>query len=202
MTLSGASGLIESRNSCLAAEEVLRNEAGSDRWTTINAGDAGELVPLEADEQINTLESANLNAETITAMRKGADALKGIHKQLWVILRDVAYSAGRSIKSTLSWTIFANRWILRTRYQRLSRTPLPQEPRSTRTSCLKSLLLWSRRNWTTASSGLTMCQYTPQLFHSELVKHRYPRLWRMMMMRSFVGFKPSLRASWACQVVH
>ena len=33
--------------------------------------------------QVNTLESANLNAETMVAMRRGADALRGIHNSLY-----------------------------------------------------------------------------------------------------------------------
>lgn len=35
--------------------------------------------------QVNTIESANLNAETMLAMKKGADALKAIHGNLYVI---------------------------------------------------------------------------------------------------------------------
>lgn len=35
--------------------------------------------------QVNALESANLNAETINAMRRGADALRGIHTTLLVV---------------------------------------------------------------------------------------------------------------------
>ncbi|KAF5370042.1 hypothetical protein D9758_001100 [Tetrapyrgos nigripes] len=34
---------------------------------------------LQLEMQVNTLESANLNAETMAAMKKGADALKVIH---------------------------------------------------------------------------------------------------------------------------
>jgi charged multivesicular body protein 4A/B len=33
--------------------------------------------------QMNTLESANLNAETIAAMKKGAEALKSIHGHMY-----------------------------------------------------------------------------------------------------------------------
>lgn len=35
---------------------------------------------------MNALESANLNAETMLAMKKGSEALKGIHTSLYVKL--------------------------------------------------------------------------------------------------------------------
>jgi charged multivesicular body protein 4 len=43
-------------------------------------------VNFDADPvlQVNAIESANLNAETMLAMKKGADALKGIHSSLLV----------------------------------------------------------------------------------------------------------------------
>ncbi|WWD16537.1 vacuolar-sorting protein SNF7 [Kwoniella shandongensis] len=41
---------------------------------------AGQRLTLET--QVNAIESANLNAETMAAMKKGADALKGIHSNL------------------------------------------------------------------------------------------------------------------------
>ncbi|WVN85732.1 vacuolar-sorting protein SNF7 [Cryptococcus depauperatus CBS 7841] len=41
---------------------------------------AGTRLTLET--QVNAIESANLNAETMIAMKKGADALKGIHSNL------------------------------------------------------------------------------------------------------------------------
>lgn len=34
---------------------------------------------MQLEMQVNTLESANLNAETMSAMKKAADALKVIH---------------------------------------------------------------------------------------------------------------------------
>ncbi|RSH94648.1 ESCRT-III subunit protein snf7 [Saitozyma podzolica] len=43
---------------------------------------AGTRLTLET--QVNAIESANLNAETMLAMKKGADALKGIHSSLKV----------------------------------------------------------------------------------------------------------------------
>jgi charged multivesicular body protein 4 len=41
---------------------------------------------LQLEMQVNTLESANLNAETMAAMKKGSDALKSIHGGLCVYL--------------------------------------------------------------------------------------------------------------------
>jgi charged multivesicular body protein 4 len=43
---------------------------------------AGTRLTLET--QVNAIESANLNAETMLAMKQGADALKGIHSSLCV----------------------------------------------------------------------------------------------------------------------
>jgi hypothetical protein len=34
--------------------------------------------------QVNAIESANMNKETLDAMKKGADVLKGIHGKLYV----------------------------------------------------------------------------------------------------------------------
>jgi hypothetical protein len=41
---------------------------------------------LQIEMHVNTLESANLNAETMAAMKKGADALKTIHKGMCVLI--------------------------------------------------------------------------------------------------------------------
>ena len=41
---------------------------------------------LQLEMQIHTLESATMNAQTVGALKKGADALKGIHGQLSVPL--------------------------------------------------------------------------------------------------------------------
>jgi hypothetical protein len=35
---------------------------------------------------VNAIESANMNKETLDAMKKGADVLKGIHGKLCVLL--------------------------------------------------------------------------------------------------------------------
>ena len=40
---------------------------------------------LQLEMQVNTLESANLNAETMQAMKKASDALKVIHNGLCVL---------------------------------------------------------------------------------------------------------------------
>ena len=40
---------------------------------------------LQLEMQVNTLESANLNAETILAMKKASDALKVIHGSLYAV---------------------------------------------------------------------------------------------------------------------
>lgn len=40
---------------------------------------------LQIETQVSTLESANLNAETMAAMKKGADALKVIHSKVYVV---------------------------------------------------------------------------------------------------------------------
>lgn len=40
---------------------------------------------LQIEMQVSTLESANLNAETMAAMKKGADALKVIHSKVYVL---------------------------------------------------------------------------------------------------------------------
>lgn len=39
---------------------------------------------MTLETQVNAIESANMNLETMTAMRKGADALKTIHGSLYV----------------------------------------------------------------------------------------------------------------------
>ena len=39
---------------------------------------------LQIEMQVSTLESANLNAETMLAMKRGADALKVINNKVYV----------------------------------------------------------------------------------------------------------------------
>jgi len=52
---------------------------------------SGSRMTLET--QVNTIESANLNAETMTAMKKGADALKVIHGNLTIDKVDATMEA-------------------------------------------------------------------------------------------------------------
>lgn len=52
---------------------------------------AGTRLQLEV--QVNTLESANINANTLDVMRKGANALKGIHDGLSMDKVDATMSA-------------------------------------------------------------------------------------------------------------
>ena len=40
---------------------------------------------LQLEVQVNTLESANINANTLDVMRRGANALKDIHNGLCVV---------------------------------------------------------------------------------------------------------------------
>jgi charged multivesicular body protein 4 len=59
--------------------------------------DSLHIPPL----QVNAIESANLNAETMIAMKKGAEALKGIHGNLCVgvsdgVTRFVGYAASKA----------------------------------------------------------------------------------------------------------
>jgi charged multivesicular body protein 4A/B len=41
---------------------------------------------LQLEVQVNTLESANINANTLDVMRRGAGALRDIHNGLYVLL--------------------------------------------------------------------------------------------------------------------
>ena len=46
---------------------------------------------LQLEMQVNTLESANMNANTLDVMRKGASALKGIHDGLYVFFKNLPH---------------------------------------------------------------------------------------------------------------
>ncbi|KZT29331.1 Snf7-domain-containing protein [Neolentinus lepideus HHB14362 ss-1] len=48
---------------------------------------------LQLESQVNTLESANLNAETMAAMKKGADVLKTIHGNMTMDKVDATIAA-------------------------------------------------------------------------------------------------------------
>ncbi|KAF9263458.1 Snf7-domain-containing protein [Marasmius fiardii PR-910] len=58
---------------------------------------AGTRTQLEM--QVNTLESANLNVETMAAMKKAADVLKGIHGKMTVEQVDATMDAVREQKA-------------------------------------------------------------------------------------------------------
>lgn len=81
---------------------------------------------IELTVQVNAIESANLNAETMVAMKKGADALKGIHSSLYVssfrLVGSHVDALAKSKRSTRRWTASGNRWTLRTRYRMPFRT--------------------------------------------------------------------------------
>lgn len=101
---------------------------------------AGTRLTLEA--QVNAIETANLNAETMVAMKKGADALKGIHGSLYVLFSSPLSCRSRSSSGELTcndiprdlflaistrsmrrWNPFGNRWTSRTRSRTRSATP-------------------------------------------------------------------------------
>jgi hypothetical protein len=48
---------------------------------------------LQLETQVNTLESANLNAETMAALKKGSDALKVIHGNLYEFIFFLSFLA-------------------------------------------------------------------------------------------------------------
>jgi hypothetical protein len=90
---------------------------------------AGTRMTLET--QVNAIESANMNLETMTAMRKGADALRNIHGSLYVagcasscgVVADASLLLpATSTRSTRRWTRFASRWTSQTRSAMRSRT--------------------------------------------------------------------------------
>ena len=59
---------------------------------------------LQLEMQVNTLESANLNAETMAAMKKASEALGHIHGNMYVL----AYTL---LLSVLLSTSIAGQWI-------------------------------------------------------------------------------------------
>lgn len=88
--------------------------------------------------QVNAIETANLNAETMIAMKKGAEALKGIHGNMYVsslppqsrllISLELPFYVtghcvtGKSTRLTPLWTKSGNRWRLATRFRMLFQT--------------------------------------------------------------------------------
>jgi charged multivesicular body protein 4 len=67
---------------------------------------------LQLEMQVNTLESANLNAETMAAMKKASDALKVIHGKLSVLLDFMLQNKLTSMP--VQWTRWMQRWRLST----------------------------------------------------------------------------------------
>lgn len=61
---------------------------------------------LQLELQVNTLESANLNAETMAAMKKGSDALKVIHNGMCVAPRLSPWSCRSRADSLTMWRLF------------------------------------------------------------------------------------------------
>lgn len=86
---------------------------------------------LPPSVQVNAIESANMNMETMNAMKKGAAVLKNIHGKLYASpqlgfvrrrrgreLMEDSDDAGTLTKWTLRWTTCARSWSLRTRSPR------------------------------------------------------------------------------------
>ena len=61
----------------------------------MHEGDLDKLagMRLQLEVQVNTLESANMNANTLDTMRRGANALRDIHNGLCVHLHTLAFLA-------------------------------------------------------------------------------------------------------------
>lgn len=62
----------------MATQALRRKKANESEMDRL----AGQRLQLEL--QINTLESANLNAETMAAMKKASDVLASIHGNMYV----------------------------------------------------------------------------------------------------------------------
>jgi len=80
------------------------------RRKKVNEGRLDQLSGqrLQLEMQVNTIESANLNAETMQAMKKGSDALKAIHGNLTITKVDEtmeAINAQREIANEISEAI-------------------------------------------------------------------------------------------------
>jgi hypothetical protein len=84
-------------------------EKDLDKWTN---------TKNTIEQQVFALENANINLETMKAMKAGADAMKGIHGTLYVPI----YSISEYILMTdlprkwiRSWTIFEIKWPYQTK---------------------------------------------------------------------------------------
>ena len=123
---------------------------------------------MTLETQVNAIESANMNLETMQAMRRGADALKQIHGSLCVSL--IAYNKScecmliitstlaTSTKSIRPWTPFESRWISRTRSRMPSR--IPSEWATILTRCVRV----QRFRW----HSLTLCPFIQDELKNEL----------------------------------
>jgi Snf7 len=86
------------------------------RRKKMHEGDLDKLAGtrLQLETQVNTLESANINANTLEVMRKGANALKDIHNGMCVPLfltsgEQILFSLSRSF--VLPLVIFFFFWV-------------------------------------------------------------------------------------------
>jgi charged multivesicular body protein 4A/B len=77
------------------------------RRKKMHEGDLDKLAGtrLQLETQVNTLESANINANTLEVMRKGANALKDIHNGMCVPL---FLTSGEQILFSLSFLLFTS----------------------------------------------------------------------------------------------
>jgi charged multivesicular body protein 4A/B len=66
---------------CIVATAALRRKKAMETEMDRLGG-----TRLQLEMQVSTLESANLNAETMAAMKKAADALKVIHGNMCVFI--------------------------------------------------------------------------------------------------------------------
>ncbi|KAI0065884.1 Snf7-domain-containing protein [Artomyces pyxidatus] len=82
----------------IARENAVSNKTAATaalRRRKIHEADLQRLAGtrLQLEMQVNTLESANLNAETMAAMKHGADALKKIHGNMSIVNVDNTMNA-------------------------------------------------------------------------------------------------------------
>lgn len=96
---------------------------------------------MQLEMQVNTLESANMNAETMAALKKGADALKHIHGNMSVVLLpeseiELTPFSGLSTRSMRQCHLFRSKLKLRTRFRKRYLTRcMAQAIRLTRCAC-------------------------------------------------------------------
>jgi len=89
-------------NKAVATAALRRKKANENQLDQLS----GQRLQLEM--QVNTIESANLNAETMQAMKKGSDALKAIHGNLSITKVDEtmeAINSQREIANEISEAI-------------------------------------------------------------------------------------------------